>query len=147
MLVPCVTAHFLFVLSDSAGQTAFWLGALSMAAVMVTALGWSLRDRTYFYYAGYVVLVGVMGSADKSLAAAIEATWDHRSGAVTNALHLPYAVLFLLFVSNYFRVKVDFPAWARGRLRLCSGGALGGGGFPAGRKPHQLLADPDCEPG
>jgi signal transduction histidine kinase/ActR/RegA family two-component response regulator len=113
MLVPCVTAHFLFVLSDSAGQTAFWLGALSMAAVMVTALGWSLRDRTYFYYAGYVVLVGVMGSADKSLAAAIEATWDHRSGAVTNALHLPYAVLFLLFVSNYFRVKVDFPAWAR----------------------------------
>jgi hypothetical protein len=112
MSIPCVTAHFLFVLSDSAGQTAFSLGALSMAAVIVAALGWSLRDRTDIDYAGYVVRVGVMGSADKPLAATIKATWAHRSGAVLNALPLPSAFLFLL-VSNYFRVKIDFLGWAR----------------------------------
>ena len=113
MSIPCVTAHFLCVLSDSAGQTAFSLGALSMAAVIVAALGWSLRDRTDIDCAGYVVRVGVMGSADKPLAATIKATWAHRSGAVLNALPLPSAFLFLLLVSNYFRVKIDFPGWAR----------------------------------
>ncbi|HEY0966483.1 MAG TPA: ATP-binding protein [Opitutaceae bacterium] len=113
MSVPSVTAHFFFVLNDTAGQTAFWLGALTMAAVFVTALGWSLRDRTYFFYAGYVLLVGLMGGMDPSYTDWLNEHWGDRSDAVVNGLHLPYAVLFLFFVGNYFRVKVDFPRWAR----------------------------------
>lgn len=113
MSVPSVTAHFLFVLNDTVGQTAFWLGALTMAAVFVIALGWSLRDRTYYLYAGYVILLGLLGGIGASSNDWLVRHLGSRSDAVSNALHLPYAVLFLFFVGNYFRVRTAFPQWAR----------------------------------
>lgn len=94
------------------GSTAFWLGALLVTGVFLVALGGFLKDRTYYYGSGYIVMIGVMGSVHAVYDPLSSGYLGAHSAAFSNFLHLPYAVLYLLFVGSYFRVTVEFPRWA-----------------------------------
>ncbi len=100
------------------GSTGFWLGALLVTGVFLAALGGFLKDRTYYYGSGYIVMIGVMGGAHAIYDPLSSGYLGGHSAAFANFLHLPYAVLYLLFVGSYFRAEAEFPRWASFQRRL-----------------------------
>lgn len=107
-----VIGHLIPYYGTTSELTAFWLGSLVMVVGFVSAVGWLLRDRTYFYYAGYVAMVALLGLTQE-ITGGVEASFGDRTGAFTNFMHLPYAVCFLLFVGGYFQARAGVPRWAR----------------------------------
>lgn len=96
------------------GFTAFWFAVL-LAAVLLAVFFWRrLSDRTYLFYAAYVSAVACMSLSNHELGGWWTARLgEERAGCLSNFLHLPYAVFYLLFVRHYFNLDEWSRAWSR----------------------------------
>lgn len=100
--------------ADAPGFTVLWFAVVVAAVIIALVIGARLRDRTYYYYAGYVGAMGVMSLCNHVLEGWQRAHWGEPAFVcINNFLHLPYAVFYLLFVMRYFNVAESAPGWAR----------------------------------
>ena len=104
------------------GFTVIWF-VVVLAAVLLALVVWSrVHERTYLHYAAYVGGMGLMSLNNQVLAD----WWLAHIGelpfvCLNNFFHLPYAVFYLLFVMHYFKVREQWPRWARFHRVLLAG--------------------------
>jgi len=98
---------------SSPAYTIFWFAMVLLAVGIAVVEGRRLQDCTYFFYAGYVGLIGLMSLSNHVLSDSLRAALGDRFGMLNNFLHLPYAVSYLFFVMSYFRVREHSTAWMR----------------------------------
>ncbi|MFI5357846.1 MAG: 7TM diverse intracellular signaling domain-containing protein [Opitutales bacterium] len=94
------------------GFTALWFGVILLAVVVAVTLWRHLRDRTFLHYAVFVGSVGLMSLCNQVMEPWLVRQLGEKFDDLDNLMHVPYAVFYLLFVMQYFRVRENFPRWA-----------------------------------